>query len=115
MSNSAEVRASVAKALIWDAGNPSAEMILHLLVKDSDNLVRIEALDSLSQFPSIAIYKIFRNSIFDENEVIQSYAIMGLGEVGSKVAPAETHTILQSLLERQLPDRVELSVLFADS
>lgn len=40
---------------------------------------------------------------------------MGLGEVGSKVAPAETHTILQNLLERQFPDKVELSVLFTDS
>ena len=97
-SESAELRALIAKTLVYEENIDAAIAVLSNLVVDQDELVRIEAVDSLSAFSNIQSYSAMHTALTDSSELVRAYAAIGVAIVGKDVSPAHA---LKSLLHRK--------------
>lgn len=79
------VRSAFAKALVNDAPDKDAMRLLIKLCTDKDWCVRIEAIDSLSEFPYKESFDTLANVCIESDEMIRSYAIYGLCIVSKKL------------------------------
>lgn len=111
--NSSEIRSLTAKALVWDADNPAAAQLLHLLAKDEDPLVRTEALDSLSSYCDKESIRVLRQSLCDPNNLVRTYAALGFAESSSMNATyADTALrVLSELCKNEADELVRAAIL----
>lgn len=79
------VRAEFAKALVNDAPDQVAMRLLLDLWADREWCVRIEAIDSLSEFPYKESFYALKSGCDDEDELIRAYAVYGLCIVAKKL------------------------------
>ncbi len=109
-SDNSELRAVVAQALVWDAPNSRAENILHCLFSDSDVLVRLQAIDSLSEYPSLKAYHIMKNALYERDDLIRAYAAFGIGMLGKQYDRRKSKKSLHQLLEKERSDYVRAAI-----
>lgn len=82
------IRALVAKILI-NFTNSRGENILIKLTKDSDDLVRTEACDSLSESHSLATQKLLKDIADNDSDImVRGYAISSIGKIASRIQPS---------------------------
>lgn len=94
---SSELRALIAKALVFEENDDFAVSVLSDLTSDNDELVRIEATDSLSVFSNLQSFLVLQAALLDCSEVVRAYAAFGVAIVGKSVFPAQA---IQCLLCR---------------
>ena len=75
-----EIRAYVAELLVM-ANSHEAENILLALADDEDELVRVNACDSLSSFATIDSYKRLLKCINDESLLVEEYAVLSIIDI----------------------------------
>lgn len=95
------VRSDLAKALVNDTESSVALDILCKLSKDKEALVRLEAVDSLSEYCCEKSYKTLKNALCDTDYLVKKYALFGVAYVGEKLCPEET---IELLLECEKKD-----------
>lgn len=80
-----EVRAKVAEILVFSK-SPSAERILISLLKDSDELVRINACDSLCISNSSEVLDLLKNKVMkDRSSLVRGYATLSIADIATKI------------------------------
>lgn len=104
----AEIRSWVAKALVHDGDSPCTEEYLLCLLKDPEEDVRLEALDSLSIFPSDRVFTEFCRALSEKDPLLRSYAAYGVGAVGCAIDPTEAKKQLAAALEKEENDFARL-------
>ena len=112
-SENPEIRCWVAKALSLDDDNAIACSILCFLSNDDDFLVRIEAVDSLSNFIHHQAYQCLLSAASDSDELVRAYAAYGIACVGKYVAYSDARSFLNKMLEYEKKARVRVGVLEA--
>lgn len=94
---SSELRALIAKAMVFEENDDFAVSVLSDLASDIDELVRIEATDSLSMFSNSQSFSVLQAALLDSSEVVRAYAAFGVALVGKSILPAQA---IQCLLCR---------------
>ena len=112
-SESAELRCWVAKALSIDNKSSVGCAILCTMSNDSDPMVRVEAVDSLSNYVNHESYQCLRISAADPDGLVRAYAAYGLAVVGQHVESNDTLRILHEMLVNEKCDRVRVGILEA--
>lgn len=75
-SDSEELRSTLAKSLCY--GDTRAVPLLVGLSRDEEELVRLEAIDSLINYPCEESYLTFCNGTNDESDLVRAYSFWGL-------------------------------------
>lgn len=109
-SKNPEIRCWIAKALSVDAEKTDACEVLCSLSKDSDVLVRIEAVDSLSNSISYKAYQCLISAASDSDELVRAYAAYGLARVGQYVEHSNAQLFLLEMLEREKSTRTRVGI-----
>jgi HEAT repeat protein len=104
MDPSFEVRAAVAEALGLIPGPPSTKLLDALT--DSDELVRTNAVESVSAKHYVAALPILKRMLLDPSSLVRSYAAAAIGAVGGK----SERRRLQQRLARESSDAVILGI-----
>ena len=112
-SNNSETRCWVAKALSMDIERMDACEILCFLSKDSDALVRVEAVDSLSNYVQHDAYQCLLSAAYDPDELVRAYAAYGIACISSRVSFSDAHFFLHEMLARENCDRARVGILEA--
>jgi len=112
-SESAELRCWIAKALSKDSKNNVACSILCTMTVDSDPTVRVEAVDSLSNYINQDAYRCLCISASDPDDYVRAYAAYGIAVVGEHVEPNKARNILHEMLMHEKSDRVRVGILEA--
>lgn len=99
------VRADLAKALVNDAPDRVAMKLLLGLCTDSEWCVRIEAIDSLSEFPYEESFYALKNGCNDDDELIRAYAIYGLCIVAEELGGSYKDAAIQDAQRLQSVER----------
>lgn len=97
-SESDELRIWAAKALVYENDTDLALSMLSALAIDPDELVRTEAVDSLSAFSSEKSYCAVQAALSDSSALVRAYAAFGTAIIGKTVSPANA---LESLIDRK--------------
>jgi HEAT repeat protein len=106
---SSEVRVWTAKALAYEEqSTPIIEMLCKLST-DSDEDVRIEAIDSLSNFTDPRSFDALCHALGDPWELIRAYAAYGVAVVGKETCPDTALSHLLALSENESSNQVLLS------
>lgn len=80
-----EIRAYVAELLVL-SNSPDAEKLLINLSNDNDEIVRVNACDSLALFPTIAVYKRLRETIANDSSLlVKRFAILSLADIMNNI------------------------------
>ena len=80
-----EIRSYVAELLVL-SDEDSAKKTLIQLCSDTDELVRVNACDSLFVFAEFDVYKIlYTVSVKDESELVKSYALLSIIDIMAKI------------------------------
>lgn len=95
------VRADLAKALVNDAPDRVAMKLLLDLCTDSEWCVRIEAIDSLSEFPYEESFYALESGCNDDDELIRAYAIYGLCIVAQELGGSYKSTAIEDMQRLQ--------------
>lgn len=112
-AKNSEIRCWVAKALSVDAEKTDVCEVLCFLSKDSDTLVRIEAIDSLSNSISYKAYQCLLSAASDSDELVRAYAAYGLACVGQYVEHSDAQHFLLEMLEREKSTRTRVGIMEA--
>jgi len=104
------VRSDLAKTLVYDADSNVALDILCKLAKDKDELVRVEAIDSLSEYCCEKSYKALKNALGDSDYLVRKYALFGISYVGKELCPDETIAILYENEKKEVNLHCKLSI-----
>lgn len=78
-----ELRIELASALVNDTEEPEAEKILLLLADNENELVRINAVDSLGSFPSDESQEALCKALTDDEPLVRAYAALSLADISS--------------------------------
>lgn len=105
-SESEEIRADLAKVLAQDDAFELSRELLLRLARDEDDLVRLEAIDSLCGFPGEETEKVFCDALNDGDELIRMYAAAGIGEVSAQDGEA----ILRAALKTETSPHARLGM-----
>lgn len=90
-----EIRIWIAKALAFSPSNATTVQSLCRLAEDQDSLVRIEAIDSLSEHISVDSYAVLCSHFkSDDDELVRAYAAFGIALVGRIISPANAVALL---------------------
>lgn len=108
-SDSEEIRLWLAKALVNDSPSAFSEQLLCKLSQDYDSLVRTEAIDSLSAYVSQKSFEVLCSAINDCDELVRSYAAMGVAIVGREIAHSAASAVIQKLILSEHSDHVLVS------
>ena len=95
------VRSDLAKALVYDTESKVSLNILCKLAKDKDALVRVEAIDSLSEFCCERSYYAMKSALTDSDNLVRKYASFGLAWIGKNLCPAAAATLLLECEKRE--------------
>lgn len=112
-SRDEEVRIELARGLAHDAGNPMAERILCYLSRDKEELVRINAVDSMGSFPSKACAERLKQALQDKSALVRAYAALSLADIGSTLGAAEIRRILRQRLTTEA-DPIVLAAIYGN-
>lgn len=112
-SESAELQCWVAKALSIDNESRVGCAILCAMSNDSDPMVRVEAVDSLSNYVSHESYRCLCISAADPDDLVRAYAAYGVAVVGQHVEPNNAQRILHEMFAHEKCDRVRVGILEA--
>lgn len=93
-SSDSEVRAWTAKALVADSDNSIALYYLRQLANDPDSNVRVEAIDSLSEYHNTESLQVLSAALSDSDYLVRGYAAFGVAYVGSHLSPLEAKDLL---------------------
>ena len=104
------VRSDLAKALVYDTKSSVALDILCKLSKDKDSLVRVEAVDSLSEYFCEKSYKALKNALYDPDDLVRKYALFGIAYTGRKLCPETTIDVLCKHREKEMNLHCKLSI-----
>lgn len=96
-----EIRSLTAEILACDPNGARGEALLCRLSEDSDDLVRVQAVDSLSAYDSPAAYRVMVRALADRNELVRCYGAYGVGAVGKSQSPEEAAERLRQLLRKE--------------
>lgn len=110
VSDDEEVRMWLAKALAFEQSNLQTVGLLSMLSLDADAMVRVEAVDSISNFPWPQSYAIVKNALDDNEELVRAYAVYGTASLGNKLNPNDARKSLQSLLLTETSLRVKVDI-----
>ena len=91
----AEIRYLTAELLADGSEVPQAEDLLLELAGDPDTLVRVQAVDSLSAYPTEASFSAMETALDDPCELVRSYGALGRGWVGMVLKKEGTVSLLQ--------------------
>lgn len=105
-SESKEIRADLAEVLAWDDDFELSRELLHRLAGDEDDLVRLEAIDSISGFSGEKTEAVLRKALTDEDALIRMYAAAGLGEVFGR----DGESLLRAALEKETVPHARLGM-----
>ena len=105
-----DVRLWLAKSMVHATNINTAVCILSKLIQDEEELVRIEAADSLGVFISEDSFEILSAATFDSSELVRAYAYSGIAEIAVKCRSCDGITILHEALDRETEPRVLLDV-----
>lgn len=97
----ASIRSDLAKALVFDSESEAALEILCKLAKDTDELVRVEAIDSLSEFIYEKSYVTMKKALLDSDYLVRKYAALGLAWVGKELLCENTKKVLLHYIEKE--------------
>lgn len=76
-----EIRVYIAELLVLSKDNKAEKMLIHMC-DDEDELVRANACDSLSVFPSIETYNcLIKNILTDISMLVKTYAILSIIDI----------------------------------
>lgn len=104
------VRGYLAKALVYDTESSVALDVLCKLSKDKEPLVRVEAVDSLSEFCCVKSYKVLKNALYDLDYLVRTYALFGIAYIGKKLNPEETIELLQEYDKKEVNLHCKVSI-----
>lgn len=107
MHHDPQLRSWLAKALVFDSGYPAAAQWLCLLARDGNADVRVEAVDSLSEFPCPRTHEVLRAALTDPDLHVRAYAAFGLAWTKADHAAA----LLSAALDRETENAVRVSIL----
>ena len=96
--------------------NQQSEEILLRLAQDKDSLVRADAFDSLSSFPSLNAQRALKQATVTEpDSLARSYAILSYADVMTTEKSSDTldPTFFDKLLEKEESPRCRLSCYYA--
>ena len=93
-SHDIEVRAWIAKAFAIDSENDIAFSYLQQLAGDPDASVRVEAIDSLSEFICTESFNVLTSALYDPDYLVRSYAAFGVAYVGRIISPSAATKLL---------------------
>ncbi len=86
----AEIRAYAAEILVC-GGTKNGEEALIRLCKDKDELVRVNACDSLSAYADEPAYEaLLYSALHDDSVLVKEYALLSLGDMAGKTAIDES-------------------------
>ena len=105
-----DVRLWLAKSMVHATNINTAVCILSKLIQDNEELVRIEAADSLGVFISEDSFEILSAATFDSSKLVRAYAYSGIAEIAVKCRSCDGITILHEALDRETEPRVLLDV-----
>ena len=86
-NDSAEIRAWLARALVYHNSDAQTVALLCKLSQDAASSVRVEAVDSLSGFATQESFEMLCQASVDEDELVRAYAAFGIAYVGKKIYP----------------------------
>ena len=109
--NDDSVRGYLAKALVYDTESSVALDVLCKLSKDKEPLVRVEAVDSLSEFCCDKSYKVLKNALYDMDYLVRKYALFGISYIGAKINPEEAISLLQECEKKEANLHCKVSIL----
>ncbi|MBE6937409.1 MAG: hypothetical protein E7460_02485 [Ruminococcaceae bacterium] len=92
-----QIRAWLAKALVSDFGNPDSLKYLCRLASDPESDVRVEAIDSLSEYICEDSLRVLTGALNDPDSLVRGYAAFGVSNVGKVISPSESSGALLSL------------------
>ena len=85
LDEDSEVRAKVAEILVFSESS-KAEKILIKLLMDKDELVRVNACDSLCTSNSIEVLNLLKNVVSkDKSNLVKGYASMSIADIASSI------------------------------
>ncbi len=80
-TNNSEIKSYIAELLVMASGE-DAEIALINLCKDEDELVRVNACDSLSVFSTSASYEqLLKSALNDPSILVRTYAVLSLADI----------------------------------
>lgn len=109
-NESIDIRIWLAKALVYGKNCEYAVEMLHELSQDKDASVRVEAIDSLSNFVCRTSFEVFCNTINDQNTLVRAYSAFGVALVGMHVSRPEALSILHRIAETERNRRVLVDI-----
>lgn len=105
-----ELRAWIAKALVFNQASLQTLGLLSILSLDTDATVRVEAVDSLCNFPWPQSYLMIKRALSDDDELVRAYAAYGTALLGNKLFPNDAREVLQSRLLIESSVRVKIDI-----
>lgn len=109
--DSEEVRQWLAKALVNHLDAEDAVSILSKLTRDRDEITRIEAVDSISQFCTQESFDTLCDVLMDEEELVRAYGALGVGCVGKFINKTKAENLLLDRISKEREEYVQLYIL----
>ena len=106
-----EIRAWTAKALVNDISKEETVDYLCRLAVDNNPSVRVEAVDSLSEFTHLQSYHALKHAVSDSDYLVRAYAAFGVAYVGKSLLPSDAEMTLLQLKTTETDDFVRVSIL----
>ena len=109
-SRNEDIRSSLAKALVNHKVIDDAVKWLSQLAKDSDALVRVEAVDSLRTFVCRQSFDALCQATVDSDALVRGYAAYGVAIIGKEISFDEAKIILLSMVACENNPRVLVDI-----
>lgn len=109
-SDSTEVRAWLARALAYQNSDTQAVALLCKLSQDIESSVRVEAVDSISEFATIESFDMLCRAAVDEDELVRAYAAFGIAYVGKRINPEKALQTLLDMAKKEKSERVFVDI-----
>lgn len=109
-SDSSEIRAWLARALVYHNSDSQAVALLCKLSQDIASSVRVEAIDSLSGFTTQESFDTLCQASEDEDELVRAYAAFGIAYIGRKLHPDRALQTLLDMSQNEKSERVFVDI-----
>lgn len=107
-----EVRMWLAKCMVHDDDHADILKYLIPLAKDRDELVRLEAIDTLSSFISQESIHTLYLALEDSEALVRAYAAYGIAVVGSVICLEEATQVLKKAKAHEQSLRVQADIYY---
>ncbi|MBE6981494.1 MAG: HEAT repeat domain-containing protein [Ruminococcaceae bacterium] len=107
-SSTEELRSVLAKSLA--CGDTRAVSLLIELSKDEDEFVRLEAIDSLSNFPCEESYLAFCDGVKDESDLVRAYSFWGLSVASGERHKRDAQILLRTAASKEQSPRIYVDI-----